>query len=518
MSIQITANMRIPVPFGSLATDVYRPESHGRSPVVVTRTAYGKNNHLDEGIAWATRGFAFVVQDIRGRYESDGVWSPYQNERDDGAALLDWLARQAWVGNIVLLGGSYNAFAAWSAAVARPEATAAVISLAPAMGFDAVKFDPAGILRLDEHVHWWIDRADSRVDRPGLAAAVVANDPTIMSHLPVVEISERLCVDAPGWRRVVDAGPTPGPEPITAAELADVDVHSLHVCGWFDLVAADTIQLWQQLVGTGTARHHDVVLGPWDHDLTLSQVDNSTDVFPPQPFDLGGTLAKWIRDLDTTPPSARAHVLPVGTNLWIRDTQWPPRNGYTSRVEVFHLSKEGFLGPTPDAEQFEVSFVDEPAAPVPSVVAGWDRRGLEYRSDVASFTSDPLAESVLIAGSPVLQLWARSSNTHSDWIARLVVLLPCGSCVELATGTHVASELRAEGIILEMGPIAAHLSEGSRIRLEIAGTDFPRLARNLGTGHDRYNTAQVAASRRAVRTGTLGGTALHLPVIVTGER
>ncbi|MBV8542209.1 MAG: CocE/NonD family hydrolase [Pseudonocardiales bacterium] len=112
-------NLRLTVPDGTaLATDVYLPEpQHLPAPTVITRTPYGKMTHLREGIGWARHGFAYVTQDVRGRYDSDGHWVPYQGERRDGHTTLDWVLRRPWCdGRLIAAGASYAAYTAWALA------------------------------------------------------------------------------------------------------------------------------------------------------------------------------------------------------------------------------------------------------------------------------------------------------------------------------------------------------------------------------------------------------------------
>jgi uncharacterized protein len=513
MSTRVEANVRIGPHDAALATDIYRPDHGGPATVIVARTMYGKHRHLREGMAWAARGYAYVIQDVRGRYESGGDWEPYRNERADGADLVDWLRTRPWAGDLVLLGGSYNAYTAWAAAVSRPDVVTGVVSLAPAMGFDAVKFDRCGVLRLDEHVHWWVDHADGRVDRAGLAAAMATTDPSVVAHLPVTDIGSRLWVDAPTWRAVIDHGPRPGPEAVDDEEIRALEVHSLHVCGWYDVLAPEAIRLWRLLSGREADRYgHTLVVGPWDHDLTLGGPGPDEQVFPSEPFDLGGTIVTWLQGLATAPPPVEVRVLPIGSTRWVQGTTWPPGPAGGHRVARWHAGPDSTLLADPGPPG-GIEIVDDPDRPVPSVVAGWDRRPVEVRPDIARFTSAPLAEPLTICGVPSVVLEATSTATASDWIVRLVVVRAGGSIAELAAGTHVARRRRLAGVEVELSPCCAVVAAGDRLRVEIAGTDFPRLARNLGTG-DRYRSSDVLSSTRTVLTGGEAATSVSVPLLV----
>ncbi|MFC8887534.1 CocE/NonD family hydrolase, partial [Streptomyces cinereoruber] len=81
---------------GGLATDVRLPDGPGPFPAVLVRTPYDRSRHRAEAHGWARRGFAAVVQDVRGRFASAGEWRPYENEAADGAVTARWIRRQPW--------------------------------------------------------------------------------------------------------------------------------------------------------------------------------------------------------------------------------------------------------------------------------------------------------------------------------------------------------------------------------------------------------------------------------------
>ena len=104
-----------------LSTNVFLPEAAGRYPTLLIRTPYGKGFNLITGYrVFLDRGFALVVQDVRGRYASEGVFQPPVQEDRDGDDTLNWIARQSWSdGNIGMLGGSYLGIAQWRAALSK---------------------------------------------------------------------------------------------------------------------------------------------------------------------------------------------------------------------------------------------------------------------------------------------------------------------------------------------------------------------------------------------------------------
>ena len=110
---------RVPMRDGvSLSADLYLPsDGDGPWPTLLARTPYDNNLLLEQGLFWAQHGYAFVAQDVRGRYDSEGDFVPWVNETEDAYDTLDWLGRQSWCdGNVGMTGGSYLGQVQWQAA------------------------------------------------------------------------------------------------------------------------------------------------------------------------------------------------------------------------------------------------------------------------------------------------------------------------------------------------------------------------------------------------------------------
>lgn len=498
-----------------LAHDAHLPdEATWPVPVVVTRTAYGRGVHLAEGRAWRRAGFAFVAQDVRGRHDSDGVWRPYRGERADGAALLDHVLAQPWCdGRVVAHGGSYSGYTAWAMAVERPAAVRAVISLGASLGLHRTKFTPGGILRLTEHVGWWLERADGRTSRPGLRETVFAEDPDLLAHLPVTAIADRTGVDLPHFTDAleefaefgVDGSP---PESLTGAELRALDCAVLHAGGWYDLLAPEVVGLWRT-VGSGVHPRppRRLVLGPWEHDLGMAG-RTRTGAMEHGP---GSSLA-WGREflafvgaaLDGSLPSG-ARVFRTGARTWTSTPDWPPAGVPTA----WFPAADGALEPRPPASAGAVEFAHDPHDPFPSVLPGADRAGTLDREDVARFTSAELTGPLTVEGVPEVDLVVTSSAVRTDWIVRLLQLDPDGVLTDLAVATTTTPG-GTQRRTVEFSPLAVEVGTGSRLVLEVTSSDFPHLARNPGTGQDRCRATVLASAVQRVLCGA-GATTLRMP-------
>jgi uncharacterized protein len=92
-----------------LHADIYRPKAEGRFPVLLTRTPYNKSkDDVENGPNFAARGYVVVIQDVRGRYTSEGEWYTFKHEPNDGFDAVEWAAALPYSnGKVGMYGGSY---------------------------------------------------------------------------------------------------------------------------------------------------------------------------------------------------------------------------------------------------------------------------------------------------------------------------------------------------------------------------------------------------------------------------
>ncbi|MFP8942018.1 CocE/NonD family hydrolase [Streptomyces fenghuangensis] len=474
-----------PVTVGGLATDVRLPAGRGPFPAVLLRTPYDRLRHRAEASSWARRGFAAVVQDVRGRFASPGCWRPYGNEAADGAAAARWIRRQPWSdGRLVAAGASYAAHCALVLALDAPEDARpdAVLAAVPALGAAETAREPSGVERLLARAGWWAahgDRSDSDEDALGRALAA---DPGLLAHLPLTGLPQRLGRDLPSWAdlwRRRDRGRL-------VSRAAHAAVPLLAVSGLHDPFAEDTDALWRAWGGP-SAR---LLTGPWGHGLTAAPGPGAG---PAHRVDLGELYAGWARRAlaGELAPGHRGALALGGADRWLpAGTEGEPR---AQRLRLLHGR----------------AFTADPERPVRSDDLAVPTAGTPDRCLLAT---PPLTRPLDAVGPVRVRLRAAADAPSADWAARLVALTPEGRAEPLATGVVRREEPpgRKAEFTIGLGRIARRLRAGTRLRLEVAGHHFPAHARNPHTGEDPMTADRLLASRREIDPG---GVALVLHVL-----
>ena len=510
-----------------LRANVFRPAAAGRYPAIVERTPYGKAGPLSTAPRFAQAGYAYVSQDIRGRFASDGEWIPFSApatpEADDGYDTVEWAAAQPWCdGKVGSSGLSYGAWAAWMLARSRPPHLRAMA--ARSIPVELTDIDWPGAFRLGRRVSWWIQTMAPDVRRraglPALPDGEAARAWTDMTRdnwaglLPVARVVDLLPPGLAG--HVADWLAHPGRQPWRFAEAhAEIDVPNLDTSGWFDHCNGTIAHLagLQRHGRTPEARAGSrLVIGPWNHMALGRRRQGEVDFGKAAHVDIEALLIRWFDHwlkgaANGVDREQAVRYFVLGSNAWKTAASWPPPE---SAPRAFFLHGTGSGGGVADAGTLspEAPAGDEPADtyaydprdPVPSLwsadlfIVPSDRRRLEHRRDILYYATPPLAGDVEIAGYPEVVLHAASSAPDTDFFARLVDDDPAGPALEIACGmvrarhrhSLDAEEFLAPGIAAEfrirLGPAACRFSRGHRIRLEITSSDFPSYDRNHNTG------------------------------------
>ena len=371
----------------ALRADIYRPASGGPFPVLVFRTPYGKHNAAQSDRIHAkavARGYAVVMQDVRGRYASDGIFDPYRQERADGYDTIEWAAEQAWSdGRIGTYGLSYPGAVQWLAAMESPPH---LLSMAPAMTFSSPRnfFYMNGIFDLS----WlpWIYQyvAPDARRRLGLPVGEDAEQswPSLASKyqswLPLKDLPW-LRQEAPYYFEWL-AHPPEDPW-WDWAELrgryAKVSAAVLNLSGWFDDAygvegaATNFNGLVQARGGQGSARTH-LVLGPWVHGVPSPTEARAGDVdFGPNAVIDYDELILDFHDhylrgvANGLVEKAPVRYFVMGANEWRDSSRWPPP---ASRAVSLYLDADDggrrLRNSQPGSAHSQSIFTSDPLEPV----------------------------------------------------------------------------------------------------------------------------------------------------------
>lgn len=606
MTAQVIANVMVPMRDGvHLATDIYLPAGAKENavPVLLERTPYDKTgtNHADFSVAdpvprskpviaadFAAHGYAFVLQDCRGRYGSQGVFRKYMSEAEDGADTIAWIMQQPWCnGRIGTLGLSYGAHVQAALATLDPPGLAA-------MFLDSGGFSSAYHSGIRQGGAYELKQLTWALKHALLAPETLA-DPVRRAALEASDIREWIGVEK--WR--------PGHSPIAAApEYEDfvleqwdedrftdfwkqrglyargwyedfADVPMVHMSSWYDPYALTAVENFVALskLKRGPVK---LILGPWTHgkrSLTYSgDVDFGAQSTIDHLFGDYGALRKAWFDrhmkasaVDPLPEPVYFFIMGGGTGRrlpsgrldhggrWSTAASWPLP---TMRMTPFYLHPDAALREAAPAGSHTSSFIHDPYHPVPTIggaiasgapvmeAGGFDQREgpdffgarepwspLADRADVLVFETDPLGSDVELTGQAVAELFVSSTALDTDVMIKIVDVYPVsadypeGYALNIAHGllrmrfrdSFEVPEVMEPGKIYRVQiasfPMSNRFAAGHRIRIEIAGSNFPHFDINPATDWRAEGLDPVVAENSVYLGGSLASRIL-LPIIV----
>ncbi|MBT2533730.1 CocE/NonD family hydrolase [Arthrobacter sp. ISL-48] len=536
-----------------LRADVYRPSGVGPWPTLVVRTPYNKGGAADN--VWngfsptevARSGFIMVIQDVRGRYASDGVWEPLRHEGPDGFDTIAWAAQLAGSnGRVGMVGGSYCGNTQWQAAIQQPPALKAITPLMTWTDPSEALVARGGATQISVITSWslaagfdWLsrqrltdkemtDRVASLVEdfdgleSDGFWGLPITDLPVLRRYgTPVfVEPGAATDVDATQHMRVRGSHPR-------------VQVPSLHSGGWYDSCLQGTIDNFTAMRDLG--RESRLIIGPWTHEDFGNRIgaqdfgimsSRNAGAHPNGSWsdEVLAFLRRHLTDDAPAITSAPVRIFVMGLNQWRDEDAWPLQR---SRDVRWNLHPGGGLGAAElplGAEPSEIDY--DPADPVPThggtlgVGPGRgpiDQTLVESRPDVLTFTSAVLEENLEVTGRIRVRLHVQSTAPSTDWVARLCDVDPDGRSLNLTDGIlRIDSGAdEAQEIEIDLWSTSNVFLAGHRIRVQVTNSCFPRWDRNLNTG-DQRGTEFVTAHQRLYHDASRPSY-IELPVVPEEE-
>lgn len=539
-----------------LLADVYRPRDPGPFPVLLHRTPYNKrggrpypnmDRPFNEGHLFASHGYLTVVQDTRGRFASDGEFSPFVNEARDGYDAVEWAAGLPGSnGDVGTFGQSYDAMCQYLMLPLRPPALRTAVPMsAPINYFDHCVYT-SGAFNLAWMLHYAVINLVLR-GRDGERALKALRDvvldpddpakrrldPAWFAHRPLSDWSERLAEFAPYFADYIQHGSDD--EYWNALQLSgDPDIPMLHVSSWYDGFQKGTLGAFAQAQG-----RQELVMGPWAHtiytDVSSGQA-GSVDFGPEAPFDLHEVELDWFdRHLRGHGGAAKppVRIFVMGPNHWRDETEWPLAR---TRWTPLYLRGGGELSFEAPAADGPDSYRYDPQDPVPTIgghllgVYGvpngpLDQRPTLDRSDVLVYSGEPLDADLELTGPVTATLHVSSSATDTDFVVKLIDVAPDGYAHPISEGI-VRARFRdslSAPVLLEPGRVYAipvelyalsHVvAAGHRIRVHVTSSDFPQWDANPNTGAPFGSGAETVVADQVVFHDAERPSHIVLPVI-----
>jgi predicted acyl esterase len=466
-----------------LSTSVAVPSGDGPWPAIVIRTPYGK-----QGMAGAVglamqHDYACVVQDLRGRFDSEGEdylvfahdgWGEHQ----DGYDTVEWIASQKWSN------GKVGAFG-----ISGP----------------GIALNMMGPSRPPHLRCMFVSVAFSNAYRQGMYQGGAFRKALIENWLNGNKFHPRnleMIREHPDyddfWRSI-------NPEEV----MHRVNVPVMYVGGWYDIFSAGTINgfLITQHKGDAGARGNcRLVMEAYGHGRSdeLSFPNSGS----PATADVFRWFDTWLKNdgkgVDEIPV---VHYYVMGEpddanspgNQWRTAEDWP----IPAKLEPFYFHADGTLRRSPERKKdVSLSYEYDPKHPVPTIGGAnltiskgpRDQRPIGERADVLTFTSEKLDKYLEVTGNVKVKLWASSSATDTDFTAKLSDVYPDGRDMIVLDGiirarhrdSMEASKLMKPGEIYEfeidLWPTSLVFSPGHRIRVAISSSNSPRFEPNPNTG------------------------------------
>jgi putative CocE/NonD family hydrolase len=571
--IVIEKDIAVPMRDGTvLKADLYRPDGPERLPVLLNRTPYGKSGPMlrqaMDPLRAALNDYNVVIQDCRGRYRSEGQWTCFLSELEDGYDTIEWAARQPWSdGKVGTWGSSYMGVTQWLAASQAPPSLKAMAPSLTASNYHDGWTYQGGAFALGFNLSWTLlslapDRLmKARADNPeasnelGRVIGSIDRMRELLEVLPLKELPVFRMgapfffdwLDHPAydsyWRRLD-----------IEAHHDRITVPAFNIGGWYDIFLGGTLRNFMGMQARGAtepARNgQQLMVGPWSHGLPRTNLSGEVDFgYRSTPLSIDqdrmvlNFFDRWLKNIRRADMPATVRLFVMGPNRWRDENEWPLKRTIWQRLYLHSRGRansaggDGALSPQAPGSEPPDSYVYNPLNPTPTrggglccspvVVPGgaFDQRAIESRTDVLVYSTEPLPEDVEVTGPIQLTLYASSSASDTDFTAKLVDVEPGGGARNLTDGIIRARyrnsrsdpELLTPGqvyeYIIELGSTCNVFAAGHRIRLEISSSNFPRFDRNPNTGHDLFADAQTQPALQTVMHRAGAASYLTLPII-----
>jgi putative CocE/NonD family hydrolase len=547
----------------TLRADVYRPSSDEKFPVLLQRTPYNKGNGSDFAKRAAALGYVVVIQDVRGRYTSEGEWYPFKYEMNDGYDTVEWAAGLPNSnGKVGMFGGSYVGATQMLAAISHPPHLTGICPVVTASNYHENWTYQGGAFEQWFNESWTSGLAQDTLDRSikNGTNAVIGSTVLPLKQYPVFNLSlqsdrAKLTKElAPYFLDWLDH-PTYDSfwkEWAIDERYRSIEVPALTVAAWYDIFQDGSLRNFQGLkahAGNENARKEQRLLvtvgghagggrkiGSVDFGDAAEQYDENTVTLKWYDYLLRGQQNEFASDKPVK-------IFVMGENKWRLEDDWPLSRASATRYFLHSsgsansLSGDGVLSVVAPSNESTDKYIYDPRKPVPTIGGPLccdsehlapgprDQREVESRTDMLVYTTPVLVQDMEVTGPVMLDLFAKSSAVDTDFTAKLVDVSPDGFAQNLTEGILRAryrestkeAKLLAPGTIFEysidLWSTSNVFLKGHKIRIEISSSNFPRFDRNLNTGEDTNIEQHILKATNVIYHDGAHPSALVLPVV-----
>ena len=496
-----------------LATGIFLPEGNGRWPAVLVRTPYGKNTQATSNALWTARGFVLVVQDCRGKFQSEGEYKPFVDDGTDGYDTVEWVAKQSWSnGKVGMFGASAMGITTNLAAMMNPpHLTAGFVMVARSSIYSQSAF-MGGAYRKELNDRWL------KSQKADWVIAETLKHNVYDGYYDSNEMSKH-------WQ--------------------EIRIPIYNWGGWYDIFDQGNIDnfVGLQQKGSGQAAgHQKLTMGPWGH----GQIDEVK-----YPENAGGVFGKisldaalrwfeyWLEGKDNgimTEPAVRYYVMGDVTdpnapgNEWRTAASWP----VPAKTASYFLSSGGALSERQSSGgESEDTYNYDPKNPVPTIGGGnlfiktgpMDQREIGERKDIFKFVTPVLAAPVEVTGRVTVELWAESDAPDTDFMAKLVDVYPDGT-ERLVLDSAIRARFRDgldHEVFMKKGQVyrfpidlwstSIIFNKGHRIAVHITSSNDPRFDPNPNTGKPLRADDETRVAKNTIHHDRAHPSRVLLPVV-----
>jgi hypothetical protein len=545
----------------TLEADIYRPAGDGPFPVLLERTPYDKRNAADFALQAIGHGFMVVVQDVRGRYASEGEWYPFKHESEDGYDTIEWAATLPHSnGKVGMFGGSYVGATQMLAAIAHPPHLAGICPVVTASNYHENWTYQGGAFEQWFNESWTSGLAQDTLGHTihentnamiGSTLLPLRQYPLFNIHLDPGAPADRLAPYFLDWltHQTYDSY---WKQWSIEENYANIQVPALTIAAWYDIFQGGSIRNYLGLkarAGNEAARNGQRLFVTIGGHAGVGQKIGDVDFGPAAAEFNENTIAiEWYDYLFLGKQNAFAGKKPVrifvmGENKWRNEDAWPPPNAKQTSYFLHSAGKassatgDGTLSTTNARKEEADNFTYDPANPVPTVGGPLccdsqhlppgprDQKQVESRPDVLVYSTPPLNADVEVTGPVTLDLFAKTSAADTDFTAKLVDVWPNGFAQNLTEGILRARYRESTTTAVPITPAQVYeykidlwstsnvFLKGHRIRLEVSSSNFPRFDRNLNTGKSAADDAAFVKADNTVLHDSDHPSALILPIV-----